>query len=790
MLGRRQALALAALSVAMILYCALNLRLGTNITHFMPTGSRSELARISSRLTDSPLTRTIVLSIGASDSGVAIAAARELAAQLRRHPEVAWLRSAVDESELAELFRLYFPRRHYFLSEDPERLLPPRLEEPALRERARLLIRQLASPASSFFQPLAAEDPLGAFEGLVARLRADPSALRVEQGQFVTRDGRFAILLLGTRSSAFDSGAQGRLLDDLATSFDALATRHGHSLILERSAVGAFAVAAERSVKADVYTIAACSIIGVAGLFVLFVASLRGFLITSVPPLAGILVATTLGLLVFGELDGLTMAFGASLMGIAIDYSNHLLIHHGLADPPEPPLRTAVRLGPSLRLGALTTVASFVGLGVTAFPAFRQMSFFAITGVLTALVVSLFVLPSLLVHAPPLPRRSRRMAAALGAAFDRVRGLPRAVRIAPLALGTLCFLAIPGLQWSDDMSRLMPLDPEIIEEDRRVRERVIRLETSRFVIGLAADEAAAVALNDVIHTRLAAAVAGGALDGTRSLHDLLWSEELQRRNLATLTADADLYDRVDEAFAREGFRPGAFRRFGDALEGVPAPVLRLGDLRDSPLSTLVEPFVFELGDRVAVVTYLRGLHDADAVTAALEGLDGVYSLDQRSLVDEIYREFRQTTLRQILVGGVLVIGLLAFRYRSWRPVVAAALPSVIVALVILGGLSVASVEPNLIHVMSLIMVMGMGVDYGIFCVDSAAAGRAFGATLLSLLVSCLTTVLVFGTLAFSSQPTLQAIGVTTGFGILLSYLLAPLTLAAVGLAGARSSFGG
>ena len=91
---------------------------------------------------------------------------------------------------------------------------------------------------------------------------------------------------------------------------------------------------------------------------------------------------------------------------------------------------------------------------------------------------------------------------------------------------------------------------------------------------------------------------------------------------------------------------------------------------------------------------------------------------------------------------------------------------------------------HLVHVMSLVMVLGMGVDYGIFCVDSASRGGELGATLTSLLLSCLTTVLVFGTLALSSQPSLRAIGLTTGLGILLSYLLAPVTLVAVGLGGA------
>jgi predicted exporter len=43
----------------------------------------------------------------------------------------------------------------------------------------------------------------------------------------------------------------------------------------------------------------------------------------------------------------------------------------------------------------------------------------------------------------------------------------------------------------------------------------------------------------------------------------------------------------------------------------------------------------------------------------------------------------------------------------------------------------------------------------------------------SLVVSCLTTLLVFGALALSGQPVLRAIGLTTGTGIVLALLLCP-----------------
>ena len=97
---------------------------------------------------------------------------------------------------------------------------------------------------------------------------------------------------------------------------------------------------------------------------------------------------------------------------------------------------------------------------------------------------------------------------------------------------------------------------------------------------------------------------------------LLWSADLQRRNEQVLASLPDLYPRLDAAFAAEGFRPGAFRSFGDALASPPPEPLRLEDLAASPLADLLRPFVFELDGRVAVVTYLRGLRPKNRLIGA------------------------------------------------------------------------------------------------------------------------------------------------------------------------------
>jgi predicted exporter len=187
--------------------------------------------------------------------------------------------------------------------------------------------------------------------------------------------------------------------------------------------------------------------------------------------------------------------------------------------------------------------------------------------------------------------------------------------------------------------------------------------------------------------------------------------------------------------------------------------------------------LLDLGEvGVATVTYLRGVASPEALTEALSGLERTYVFDQRSFLNEIYREFRATTLRQMGVGCALVLLVLAARYRRVRPTLAAFLPSLLVAGTLLALLAALGVETNLLHVTSLIMVMGMGVDYGIFMVDSAGDPTHLDATMLSLLLSCLTTIFVFGTLALSQHAALRAIGTTAGVGVLLSFLLAPVTL--------------
>ncbi|HYC54630.1 MAG TPA: hypothetical protein VEL28_06810, partial [Candidatus Binatia bacterium] len=432
--------------------------------------------------------------------------------------------------------------------------------------------------------------------------------------------------------------------------------------------------------------------------------------------------------------------------------------------------------GASISMGALTTMASFAGLGLTSFPGFREIAFFATVGVGAALATTLLVVPYFV------PEQQRPTLAAglsahvLSRAMAWLRSHRRVLASVPLATVLLGVAVLPGLQWEDDLTKLGSLDPAMDAEEKRVRSRVSPFEMGRAVMMLAGDEQEALERTEEIARRLDRLRDGGAIDGFRTAADFVWSQSLQARNLAAVRAVRDLPERVSTAFSAAGFRPEAFEPFRRDLEAPPPAPLTIADLRGTGLERLVTPMVFTFARRSATISYIRGPRDEDAVRASIAEIPGARYFVQRDFVNELYKDFRVTTLQQISTGSLLVIAVLFARYRRWRPTLAAFLPSLLVPVIALSVLSMTGVAVNLLHVISLVMVMGMGTDFGVFMVDTYDDPRQFEATLVSLLLCCLTTVATFAVLAISSHPAMRAIGLTTGLSVLLALVLAPVSL--------------
>jgi len=98
----------------------------------------------------------------------------------------------------------------------------------------------------------------------------------------------------------------------------------------------------------------------------------------------------------------------------------------------------------------------------------------------------------------------------------------------------------------------------------------------------------------------------------------------------------------------------------------------------------------------------------------------------------------------------------------------------ITTLVVLATLQGAGVSLTLFHLISLILVAGLGLDYALFFERAASDPAEQRRTLHAVLVCSLSTLLVFALLATSTLPVLRAIGLPVAIGVVSNFVLALL----------------
>lgn len=264
---------------------------------------------------------------------------------------------------------------------------------------------------------------------------------------------------------------------------------------------------------------------------------------------------------------------------------------------------------------------------------------------------------------------------------------------------------------------------------------------------------------------------------------------------ARLQRDDTLPKRLDRAFTEAGFTPGAFAPFFRDLDQQLPPPIRYDDLLDSPLKTLARTTRVELSDgRIAYLLFLHGIRDTEALRARISKEDRLLFVDQSDLMGASDDASAGSIRKLALIALFGVFLLIALRQRSLRAALASLLPSLVAAFFTLGVLIQLGRAIDLVLVTTLLLIVCMGVDYGVFLVDAERSADPLKqrSSLLAIALSAMTTVMGFGLLALASHPLLSSIGLTALMGILTCLILAPSAIALLGISkkvGAQRSEG-
>ena len=744
--------------------------INANLVSVLPESNSDPQARDAADKFRTGFERRMVFLVGAADAEKAKTAARDLQAKLQASGKFAALRTEDEGDVFARAAAFYFPLRFELLSDTARQQLLSGGEEQFERD----VLARYFNPVAGLQSDLIAQDPLHLLSGILAeRASAGEANIEIEDGFLVMRGGERVYVLLNAvlNESPFSLDLQDELGPMLETLAPAPSDKRSDISILK---AGAFfhAAAGSSSAKGEISTVGIGALAGIVLLFFLVFRSWRPLALSLFSIAVGCLGGFAISLASFGQVHLLTLVFGASLIGISVDYSLHYFCGSIRREESRSPRAVLKHVLPGITLGLITSVIGFAGLLFASFPGIQQMAIFSGSGLICAYICVVLFYP---LFSKEIKGMHMRRPFDWSAAYARFcRGL-----WGPKAWGGLAALLIVGgvgisqLQPEDNIRQLQSLDEAVLAEEHRLRDLIGGDLASQFFLVEGSDTEALLARQERLMDALRAHREQGHVSAVVSLSDFVPSAERAAENRRLLTpliaGEAGLVRRVAE---RVGLPAHAVEDYIAAFEQAPpASGELLGDWLDTPMAAPYRQlWLGAFGDSYYSAVGLRAVQQKEPLRQLAASLDGVTFVDKVDELSGIFGAIRQQAGWLILASYLIVSTIMLIRYGP-RGGLAVMIAPIVAATVSLGIQGLIGEPLNLFNVLAVLLVLGFGADYGIFFRET---GEENPSTLVAIALSSITTMLAFGLLALSSTAAVHAFGLTILLGIVVAFLLSPL----------------
>ena len=485
-----------------------------------------------------------------------------------------------------------------------------------------------------------------------------------------------------------------------------------------------------------------------------------------------------------GEFSLLALGIGGVVLGVAMSYVLHVMIHHQYVSDTEQLLRDQVK---PVLLGCITTIGSFAGLLFVNTDLLRDFGLFAGFAILGTTLFSLAYLPQML---------SKRTNPQAFKWLDRINAYP-IDRKRPLLIGLLLVTMIGvgayiagGTHFDADMYNLS-YEAEITKHsDRLLREKTYTGDKTQFFASQGRTMEEAIDNFALLDQKLDSLQRIGLVKSYTRTNQLLIPLKVQQQRIDawhrywTPERQATVRKLINETAPQAGLRPEAFDTFFEVADAdyQPDALYKAGIIPEGYLSTLTE---HSYGGDYLVFTSVRCQNDSvrSSNSDYTRICDAVASNPHLLVLDTYY--YTTDTLMQmssdfdilqwLSMAFVFVVLLLSFHFNFKQALLGFA-PILLSWLFVLGVMNLFGVQFNLISIIISTFIFGIGVDYSIFVMNGLIQGNLqYHKT--AVLLSAIILIITVSSMLLAQHPAIRSVGFSTLVGLLsaviLSYILQP-----------------
>ncbi|WP_172563345.1 MMPL family transporter [Vibrio alginolyticus] len=727
----------------------------TNILKLLPKNQQNPVAEQAFESVSASMSDKVIFVITAPDKNALFAAAAEFDKGLRQSNHFRDVVGKISPQEQQAWASYYFKHRFQLLTPEQRERLSQNPEQ-----QVQHVIQSLYNPFSGVTGQELQNDPFLLFRDYLSQVTQQSSSFRLDNGYLsVEKDGAQYLLITAELKDSPYSLTEQLAVPDIQALEQGVAQKYGAEVA--HTGVLFYADFGTQSAKSEISTIGVFSLLGIIALFLLVFRSVMPLSLALLSITIGLLVALSVTTWIFGKVHLFSLVFGASLIGVSIDYAFHYLTERLAAGNEWDSEQGLKHIFIAITLGLITSLIGYLGMLVAPFPGLQQLALFSSIGLIAAYITVVAWYPILARN--PSRSISNLPGQSLLAKWLTLWNQPRI----KVGLPMLCVVAsgffLLQLNYDDDI-RLLQTMPKDLKQQETLITTLSGMQSSQQMLVVTADDDESLMKKlESLTPTLEAWKAESTIESYQSLSRYLSSVERQQQDYQLIR---DLYATQSSPLTSglglskkpkmdADFIPVTVEQYLQNPVSAPVRFLHLGKIKE----------------KSATVVVLNQLQDSAVVKAFAKSQSDVVYLNKAEEISTLFGEYR-IKIMELLAAASAVIFLVLIKRYGLQHSCRVLLPSLIACACGLATAVAMGTTLNLFNLLGLVLILGIGIDYTLFFAEKARSVS----TLLAITLSAMTTVLSFGLLSLSQTHAIHSFGITVLSGIFVAWLLSPIAI--------------
>lgn len=698
----------------------------------------------------------------------------------------------VDQSVMMGALEYLMQSLPTYIEDDDYENIEKLLEPQAVKESLQKDYEILASPMGMMMVDLVSRDPLGMKDAMLDKVGKMKEGLggnyAMVNHHFFTPDSALCVSFLSPGFASTDSKKATKLVEEIENVIDDFQQIHPEVEIYYHGAP-VQSVFNSRQTKKDLGGTLGISmlIICIAICFCFKTMDTLPMLLS--PVIYGTFFALSTLYLLQGSMSLLALGIGGVVLGVALSYCLHVLVHYKYVSDPETVIKDQTT---PVILGCLTTIGAFMSLMFTEADLLRDFGKFASLALVGTTFFSLLFLPHFF------NKEKNKKNEEAFALLEKINSYPFEKKtwliISIVVISVICLFTMRLMDFDPDLKNIGYNEPKVIESQRLLADHSTKNCQTIYYATIDEDIDSALVFNNVLYAELENQMTNNKIKSFGKSSNLFIPQDEQVRRInkwynfwngkdkrseklrALMIAECPKYDFTIDLFEpffeliNKTYEPTALYDSDVLPSGLKSNMIERTDgkyMLFTPVQ-LDPQYKNEVTDRI--------------VQTKIHGKGRFVIIDPFYYTNELVKLVKHDFDIALWISSLFVFVVLLISFRSVILALIGFVPMSLSWYILLGVMGIFGIKFNLINIVISTFIYGIGVDYSIFIMDGLLSGFRTKKPLLvyhktAILFSAFVLIIGISSLIFANHPAMKSVGVATLIGmsatVIIAYSLQP-----------------